>query len=234
VNPSNAKSISFLLTDSLPAEFEIVVASGALLKVNSVSNPDRVFLSFDHYHPSLSPYQVFFALRGGGAGSWGIIVSATLRTHPTFNVTTSIIQLAASSNAAAAALAGVHTKHIFDLDAVRGGQYYYLESAGSNTSVLGLSTFTNTSLEQGTAILTPFLDDALAVPGVSLISKTFQQTLINDALFKTDDVVGANLVMGSRLVPTAAYQAPNAPATVEKVYRELLDSGLQGWVLVVL
>ncbi|KAJ7890882.1 FAD-binding domain-containing protein [Mycena olivaceomarginata] len=192
-------------------EFEIVVASGALLKVNSVSNPD-----------------LFFALRGGGAGSWGIIVSATLRTHPTFNVTTSIIQLAASSNAAAAALAGVHTKHIFDLDAVRGGQYYYLESAGSNTSVLGLSTFTNTSLEQGTAILTPFLDDALAVPGVSLISKTFQEILINDALFKTDDVVGANLVMGSRLVPTAAYQAPNAPATVEKVYRELLDSGLQG------
>ncbi|KAJ7734216.1 FAD-binding domain-containing protein [Mycena olivaceomarginata] len=191
-------------------EFEIVVASGALLKVNSVSNPD-----------------LFFALRGGGAGSWGVIVSATLRTHPTFNVTNSIIQLAASSNAAAAALAGVHTKHIFDLDAVRGGQYYYLESAG-NTSVFGLSTFTNTSLEQGTAVLTPFLDDALAVPGVSLISKTFQEILINDALFKTDDVVGANLVMGSRLVPTAAYQAPNAPATVEKVYRELLDSGLQG------
>ncbi|KAJ7348423.1 FAD-binding domain-containing protein [Mycena albidolilacea] len=192
-------------------EFEIVVASGALLKVNSVSNPD-----------------LFFALRGGGAGSWGVIVSATLRTHPTFNVTSSIIELAASSNAAAAALAGVHTKHIFDLDAVRGGQYYYLESAGNNTSVLGLSTFTNTSLEQGTAILTPFLDDALAVPGVSLISKTFQQTLINDALFQTDDVVGANLVMGSRLVPTAAYQALDAPATVEKVYRELLDSGPQG------
>ncbi|KAF8191035.1 hypothetical protein K438DRAFT_1907101 [Mycena galopus ATCC 62051] len=95
-------------------EFQIVVASGALLKVNSESNSD-----------------LFYALRGGGAGSWGVIVSATLRTFPTFNVTGSDIELAASTNAAAAALAGVHAKHIFDLDPVHGGQYFYLETNGN-------------------------------------------------------------------------------------------------------
>ncbi|KAF8527008.1 FAD-binding domain-containing protein [Hysterangium stoloniferum] len=49
-------------------EFEIVTANGTLLTVNSVSNPD-----------------LFWALRGGGAGSWGVIVSTTFRTFPTFN-----------------------------------------------------------------------------------------------------------------------------------------------------
>ncbi|KAJ7238142.1 FAD-binding domain-containing protein [Mycena haematopus] len=202
-------------------EFQIVVASGALLKVNSVSNSDR-----------------FFALRGGGAGSWGVIVSATFRTYPTFNATYSFIELAASSNAAAAALAGVHTQHIFDLDPVHGGQYFYLErgaiisgpnDALSDILILGLQTvMPHTTLEEGTAMLTPFLTDALAVPGVSLISQAFNTSVVNDFLYQPDDVVGLNLVLGSRLVPTTVYEAANASSLVEKVYKELLDGGAQG------
>ncbi|KAJ7878439.1 FAD-binding domain-containing protein [Mycena leptocephala] len=188
-------------------EFQIVVASGSLLTVNSVSNPD-----------------LFFALRGGGAGSWGVIVSATVRTHPTFNVTGSVIELGASNNAAAGALAGVHAQHIFDLDPVHGGQYFFLEKS-DNLSVLIIQTVTNTTLDEGTALLTPFLNDALALPDVFLISKDFATASINDALYMADDSVGMNLVMGSRLIPAAAYQASDAPATVAKVYQELLDAG---------
>ncbi|KAF7339098.1 FAD-binding domain-containing protein [Mycena venus] len=189
-------------------EFQVVVASGELLTVNSISNPD-----------------LFFALRGGGAGSWGVIVAATVRTFPTFNVTKSVIELGALTNTAAAALARVHAEHIFDLDPVQGGQYYYLEKPG-NTSVLMVETITaNTTLEQGMALLTPFMNDALAVPDVFLISKDFATMGVNDALFHADDSVGANLVIGSRLIPAAAYEAPNGPATVAKVYQELLDGG---------
>ncbi|KAJ7635622.1 hypothetical protein B0H17DRAFT_961423, partial [Mycena rosella] len=64
-------------------EFHIVVASGELLQVNSISHPD-----------------LFYALRGGGAGSWGVIFFATFRTFPTFDEAFSVIQIAASSNAA--------------------------------------------------------------------------------------------------------------------------------------
>jgi hypothetical protein len=47
---------------------------------------------------------------------------------------------------------------------------------------------------------------------------------MNDALFLSDDVpVGGNTVMGSRLIPASAYR--DAPATVGKVYKELLDVG---------
>ncbi|KAF7348764.1 FAD-binding domain-containing protein [Mycena venus] len=176
-------------------EFEVVLASGKVLKVNSKSHPD-----------------LFFAMRGGGAGSWGVIISATVRTHPTFNVTGSIIELGAANHTAAATLAAVHAQHIFDFDPVAGGQYFFLQNTGaannSSTSVLIISSvLPNTTLEQGTEMLAPFLDDALAVPGVSLISKDFANTVINDALYNADDSVGASMVMGSRLVPAAAYRA---------------------------
>ncbi|KAK7049188.1 FAD-binding domain-containing protein [Favolaschia claudopus] len=191
-------------------EFQIVVASGELLKANSVENSD-----------------LFFALRGGGAGSWGVVISATFRTFPNFNATQSVLQFAVDSNAAAGAIAGVHAKHIFALDAVRGGQYFFvIPSAELKTQTFWLQTVTaNTTLEEGKALLQPFLDDALKVEGVTLIVKEFEQYVINDALYRADDTIAENSVMGSRLIPTEAYQREDAPAVVEKVYTELLDAG---------
>ncbi|KAJ6598362.1 FAD-binding domain-containing protein [Mycena vulgaris] len=188
-------------------EFHIVVASGELLQVNSISNPD-----------------LFYALRGGGAGSWGVIISATFRTFPTFDVAYSLIELAASSNAAMGTLAALHAQHIFDFDAVRGSQYYYLTKTSNTTSVLALSTFmANTTTEQSTALLAPFLSAALALPGISLVEEEHLTVNINDALFQADDSVGDNLVLGSRLIPASTYR--DVPATVGKVYEELLDAG---------
>ncbi|KAF8186080.1 hypothetical protein K438DRAFT_1765415 [Mycena galopus ATCC 62051] len=191
-------------------EFQIVVASGALLKVNSESNSD-----------------LFYALRGGGAGSWGVIVSATLRTFPTFNVTGSDIELAASTNAAAAALAGVHAKHIFDLDPVHGGQYFYLETNGNLSVFTAQTIMPNTTVDEGTALLAPFITEALALPNVTLISNVIDTAVVNDVLYQADDSVGMNYVMGSRLIPATAYQAANASATVEQVYLSLLNGGAQ-------
>ncbi|KAF7342608.1 FAD-binding domain-containing protein [Mycena sanguinolenta] len=192
-------------------EFQIVVSSGQLLTVNKASNSD-----------------LFFALRGGGAGSWGVIVSATVRTFPTFNVTGSVIELAASSNTAAAALAGVHAQHIFDLDTIRGGQYFYLEVTNGIPVMTITTVMPNTTMDEGTALLTPFLNDALAIPGVSLISQNSQTAPVNEVLYMSDDAAGFNLVLGSRLIPTTAYQATNASATVEAVYKRLLDAGTLG------
>ncbi|KAF7330615.1 FAD-binding domain-containing protein [Mycena sanguinolenta] len=80
-------------------EFEIVVASGELLKVNQKSHPD-----------------LFYALRGGGAGSWGVIISATFHVYPTFNATSSAIVLATENNTVLASLVTLHAEHVFDWD----------------------------------------------------------------------------------------------------------------------
>ncbi len=55
---------------------------------------------------------VFWALRGGGAGSWGVVVSATFRTFPTFNATTSLVSMVANDTVALGSIIAVHAKHI--------------------------------------------------------------------------------------------------------------------------
>ncbi|KAJ6551159.1 FAD-binding domain-containing protein [Mycena capillaripes] len=193
-------------------EFNIVVASGELLKVNNISHPD-----------------LFFALRGGGAGSWGVIVSATFRTFPTFNATLSVITLAIENDTAAASLAALHTQHIFDWDSVHAGQYYYLlknTAAAPNATIFLVRTYMpNTTASQGTALMAPFLNASLALPGISLVSQQYTYADVNDILFAPDDSVGVSLVEGSRLVPENFYHDPASSETVGRVYKKLLDGG---------
>lgn len=174
---------------------------------------------------------MFYALRGGGAGSWGVIVSATFRTFPTFNATSTSIILAASDNNIAGALATVHAQHIFDLDPVRGGHSFVMlkNSADAGSTVSLNAQIPNTTISQSMALLEPFLQAALAVPGVSLISQEYTYGDINDALFQADDNGGSNGVLGSRLIPAETYH--QSPASVGQVYKELLDSGTTTYVL---
>ncbi|KAJ7817475.1 FAD-binding domain-containing protein, partial [Mycena leptocephala] len=181
--------------------FRIVIASGELLQVNSISHPD-----------------LFYALRGGGAGSWGIIVSATFRTFPTFNATSSLIILAAANHTILSSITTLHAQHIFDWDSVRAGQYFWAVTNGT-----GSDAFPHTTPEQSLALLSPFLNASLALPGVFLLSQNFTYGDINDALFQPDDGVGFNTVLGSRLIPAATYR--HSPGAVGKAYEKLLAGG---------
>ncbi|KAF8804519.1 FAD-binding domain-containing protein [Phlegmacium glaucopus] len=198
-------------------ELSVVIADGSLVTANSVENSD-----------------LFWALRGGGAGSWGIIVSATFKTFPTFDAAISFLSITTNTPAQMAQVAQVHAEHIFDLDALRGGQYFYISALGVfppslvspalNTGVPTMvvnSYFPNASLAQAAAALQPFIDDVQKVPGVTLTQRNVLQN-INDALTAADDTVGINLVVGSRLVPASAYK--NA-TLVGQVYSQLLDAG---------
>ncbi|KAF7377556.1 hypothetical protein MSAN_00177900 [Mycena sanguinolenta] len=189
-------------------EFEIVVASGELLNVNQKSHPD-----------------LFYALRGGGAGSWGVMVSATFRTYPTFNATSSSIFLATENNTVSASLATLHAQHVFDWDSVKAGHYMYvIRDTSTNASVFFLNTYMpNTTASQSMVLLAPFLNASLALPGVSLLSQDFAYGDINDALFEDDDRIGLNVVLGSRLIPAATYR--DSPSTVGEVYKKVLESG---------
>ena len=57
-------------------EFTIVLANGTLTTTNA------------HQYPDL-----FWALRGGGGGTYGVVLSATYQTHPKFSLTTPILQV---------------------------------------------------------------------------------------------------------------------------------------------
>lgn len=129
-----------------------------------------------------------------------------------------------------ASLATLHAQHIFDFDATRSSQYFYLtKDPSSATSTLTLYNYLiNQTVAQGQAILAPFLTAAKALSGITLTSSSYTYELINDILYQADDSMGFNLVMGSRLIPAATYR--NSPATVGTTYKQLLDSGATGCV----
>jgi hypothetical protein len=124
-----------------------------------------------------------------------------------------------------ASLATLHAKHIFDFDATRSSQYFYLtRSSATSTPFLTLSNYMiNQTVAQAQAILAPFMTAALALPGITLVSSSYTYALINDILYMTDDSAGFNVALGSRLIPATTYR--NSPQTVGKVYKELLDGG---------
>lgn len=183
----------------------------------------------------LVPLLVFWAMRGGGAGSWGVIVSATFRTFPTFNAAVSLMTLIAHTADQMAEVATVHAKHIFDWDSLHAGQYFYLSTSGlfdtvnfithgpgSNIPTMIIYTyFPNATITQANAALQPFRDDLLEITGVNRTENVIL-TEINEILFASDDIVGSNMVMGSRLIPASAYRDP---ALVGKVYSQLLKQG---------
>ncbi|KAJ7176741.1 FAD-binding domain-containing protein [Mycena filopes] len=206
----SALSPKFGLAADNVLEFSVVAADGEVLKVNKLSHPD-----------------LFYALRGGGAGSWGVILSATLRTFPTFNATTSTVLLIALNDTVATSLITTHAQHIFDWDSVNAGQYFWLlknETDPAAGSVFLLNTYmADTTPERSMALLAPVINASVALPGVFLYSQNFTYGDINDALFQSDDSVGSNLVLGSRLIPAASYR--DSPAKVGEVYKKLLGNG---------
>ncbi len=155
----------------------------------------------------ISP-SVFFALRGGGAGSWGVIISATLRTFPTFTAVNHVIEMVVGTNASTGALAEIHARHIFDWVPFRAGQYFYFFGGGALGNEMSVSTFfPNSTVDQANAAMKPFLDDVAAANlNVTIILQNVTTGLANDLMFSSDISLGFNDVLGSRLIPMAAYR----------------------------
>ena len=74
----------FLLGVDNVLEFTIVLANGTLITTNTYQHSD-----------------LFWALRGGGGGTYGVVLSATYQTHPKFPLTTPTIQVNLTSSAIA-------------------------------------------------------------------------------------------------------------------------------------
>lgn len=68
-------------------QFSVVTSTGEFLTVSSYSHPD-----------------LFWALRGGGGGTFGVVTSATYRTHPSVPAATAILTANATDNAVLAKL----------------------------------------------------------------------------------------------------------------------------------
>ncbi|KAJ5776175.1 uncharacterized protein N7511_001186 [Penicillium nucicola] len=180
-------------------EFQVVLADGSLVFANSYQNAD-----------------LFYALRGGGGGSFGVVVSVTVKAYPDYPVVVAITNY--STTAAEPFWNGVDAfqKHIVRLSD-HGGSGWYGIIPDSSTEVAGLSTFlvfdtfvnqTNTEsigdlmspiyadLENATGMAP--LHDILAFPSMSSMYLT---TLLGD------DTTGLQMRFGSRLVSRSFFES---------------------------
>ncbi|KAJ6564522.1 FAD-binding domain-containing protein [Mycena capillaripes] len=186
-------------------QYEIVLASGEVVTANEASHPD-----------------LFWALRGGGSGTWGVIISFTMRMFPAFPATlhTSILLLNSSTQVAAVMTA--HARHIFDLDASRASQTVTLLPEGPGVFVLQLETFFPNATSTDGAAIGPFLDDARAL-GANVTGETTQTEMnANDLVYMADDPTFI-YIETSRLFPAAAYR--DAPEAIGVAHKTLLDLG---------
>ncbi|KAF5354162.1 hypothetical protein D9756_007141 [Leucocoprinus leucothites] len=189
-------------------EFNVVTADGSVRRANEAENSD-----------------LFWAMRGGGAGSWGVIVNATFRTYPTFEATQYTILVAANDSSSVGAICEAQARHAFDLDPMKAGLYFGITYTGSNSPayIIGITAvFPNATSEQAIAASAPLLENIISVGGV-VLSNTTTTTNINELLAQTDDESGSFGALGSRLVPESSYR--HSPKKIGNTYKSLLDAG---------
>jgi hypothetical protein len=166
---------------------------------------------------------VFWALRGGGAGSWGVIIDATLPTVPIFNATLHSVNLLTSSLDQTTSLMTTHAKHINDWDQVRAGQYHNLTGSTTNSTLVVLTFFKDLDGNASKTQMSSFLADAAKL-GAIVQGETTVTTFANDIVGYSDDPAGFNSILSSRLVPASVYS--NSPESVGPAYKQLLSQGI--------
>jgi FAD/FMN-containing dehydrogenase len=189
-------------------QFSVVLANGSYVVVNSASFPD-----------------LFWALRGGGAGSWGVVIDATIRTFPIFNITAHIVNVLTTSVEQTGDLMTLHASHIKDWDNVKAGQYFSLVGSATNSTLALLTIFKDLDGNASRAQMYPFLSNATALGAIVQDESTLTGNPIDVAGF-TDDLSGFNVILSSRLIPNSVYLS--TPSRVGAAYKQLLLQGIQG------
>jgi hypothetical protein len=167
---------------------------------------------------------VFWALRGGGAGSWGVIIDATLSTFPIFNATVHYVNILTATLDQTASLVTTHAQHISDWDQVRAGQVLNLTGSTTNSTFIVLTIFKDLDGDASKAQMSSFLADAANLGAIVQGETTFTG-FANDLVGSSDDPSGYNAILSSRLVPASVYS--NSPESVGSAYKQLLSQGIQ-------
>ena len=167
---------------------------------------------------------MFWALRGGGAGSWGVIIDATFRTFPIFNVTLHTATVLTSTVDQTGDLMTLHASHIKDWDDVRAGQYFYLSGSTTNSTLAISTLFKDLDGDASKAQMFAFLSSATALGAVVQGESTITAAP-NDIVGFKDDLAGYNVILSSRLIPNSVYL--HAPSSVGAAYKQLLSQGTQ-------
>ncbi|KAF9011812.1 hypothetical protein BDQ17DRAFT_1503458 [Cyathus striatus] len=168
-------------------QFTVVTANGDHITANAYQNAD-----------------LFWALRGGGGGSWGVVTSVTYKTHETFPMV--MVRLASNftSNKIAKSVLEEYIKLLPDLANKGWGGY----SALSNETFQALYVAPNISIADANATLSPFSDyirnatgtEAMTMAPYESFYSWYKELFGSNANAAGGSQVGHNVELGSRFI----------------------------------
>jgi hypothetical protein len=137
-------------------EYKVVTADGNLTIANAASNPD-----------------LFWAMRGGGAGTWGVVVEATMKVYPLPKTLSFMFWMNTTDysdrKSIIAPAAYIHTQ--FPKMKREGGfsGFFYIHPNAIQGQLIAANKFANATNMR--AILDPILSKMISMPGMD--PKTF-------------------------------------------------------------
>ncbi|KAI0142709.1 FAD binding domain-containing protein [Xylariaceae sp. FL1272] len=198
--------------------FEVVTADGRFITADVERNTD-----------------LFFALRGGGGGNFGIVTSLIVKAHPPISVLSSSLAFSvpAGSNNVEGFWSAIDAYHDFGLDILdnRGTAYSYIQRSGNSTSP-GFTFSTNIEMPGMTASeLSTFVQPLYT--GVAALGFNIRAPVVTQASNWLDtrhgvgDTPGVGSRFASRIFPRVSFEDPDRFVVTQQAIRDVVEAGYQ-------
>jgi hypothetical protein len=169
--------------------YEVVTADGRFVTANAKENSD-----------------LFWALRGGGGSTFGIVTSATIKAHPDMKVTTTTFSFSTTDFSLDSFWAGFRAYLNYFYTNVAAGTYayFFILHTGDDLTFLMQPFFApNMSKSQTEELLRPWMND-LAALGINLTPEYTEHPTFYAAWnssFPLEGIMKPNVATASRLWP---------------------------------
>ncbi|KAK8098311.1 FAD-binding domain-containing protein [Apiospora kogelbergensis] len=199
-----------------PLSLQVVTADGRFVTANSETNAD-----------------LYYALRGGGPGTYGIVTSAVVNAYPYLSFNSVSITFTTPGNGTLDAFwSAFAAENQFGKQVTEkphyGSGYSYVSGSNSTGHYSYTTTyeFPDKSFAEITALIAPHIDE-LARLGISIaVPQPIVSTRWADASQGRGDVPG-NQVFASRLFSTRDWEDPSTYADVVAALRYSVEAGYQ-------
>ena len=201
------KNLTVLTAADHALSFEILTASGDFVTANAASNPD-----------------LFWALKGGGGSTFGIVLSVTVKTFPEVPSASIILNINSThTNDTSLLYKGVAAFHDLSNHWVDHGIYVYFELSGNRFHVQPILG-PNMTAKQIQEIAKPMFDklDAEGVP-YSTSTKEFATFFDLYIDIFEDETAGSSILIGGRLF--TKRDITEHPADIIAAYQTAWESG---------
>ena len=194
--------------------FEVVTADGRFVTASAKENAD-----------------LFWALRGGGGSTFGIVTSATIKAHPDMRVTTTTFSYSSADVGLSSFWAGFRAYLNYFPTNVAAGiyAYFFLLNTGDDVMFLMQPFFApNMSKSETEAVLRPWLAD-LSELGIDLSPEYIEHSSFYDAWdtsFPLEGVMSLNVATGSRLWPRSNWANETLLDATYDAIKSSTDAGL--------